>query len=571
MGKQVYQKKFIKQPTNRLDADPVMIISGAGTNDLPDYASKVNTDSLEHSVPMVRKRIDDFLNLTKEGVGVAADTSTATYGGEGHNVIDFYNTKKKIEGIIEKSKIYFQPEKGEKPPKGAKVQRGSKGGYYYEGVLPGRQWEKGAIKDIEWVKAKAGGMTLGGVRIPNTWKEGTIFMNRDKKAEIQATGVDQKNRSVYVKLPQATTRSIEKKFIRLKNFNNDHPKILQYLELHKDKRDEAMILWIQSQTAARIGSKEETTGKEPSYGISTVLREHAKVEGDKVTLTYPGKDGVTNINVIKDSGLAKKISKIKNPKRRIFDVDYKQIMKYFREFTNKNYNSHDFRTWIATNTAIKAVKKYPKPSNEKELRKLKISVGKEVAKKLGNTYSVALAHYIAPDVWTPFEARLGSTIIKKAEASDDPPPAYPEEEVDYYYGDIADMLETIFYGDDYEGKIEELYQTGEDDEDEIIEKAKIYLSPNEQPPEGYSIQIGPYGGRFYETKLKTFEHIYRRAHQRLIEEDIIDEALDYLDCQNLPSVDWWYKVSGNGIIVGSGDVILSVLRPSMRAMGIRIK
>ena len=37
---------------------------------------------------------------------------------------------------IEKSKVYFKPDKGEKPPKGYQAQKGPKGGYYYETKSP---------------------------------------------------------------------------------------------------------------------------------------------------------------------------------------------------------------------------------------------------------------------------------------------------------------------------------------------------------------------------------------------------------------------------------------------------
>ena len=493
------ETKFIKQPQNQLDLDPVTVISQP--NNLPNYAAKVNIETLEHGFPMIRKKIEDFLELANKqygegGFGIATDVSTPTYGGGSSKEIDFYNTKKKLIDLLEKSKIYFQPDKGEKAPEGAKVQRGGKGGYFYEGKLPGMQWEKGAIKDIEWQKSK-GNKTLSGLTIPKTWQPEFTFINRDKKAILQATGLEAKNRRVYLRSAKGIEKGKKEKFKRLKSFNNDLPKILKRLDRDADKKDEAMILLIQHKTGARIGSEEETTGKIKSYGISTLLRKHAKINGEKVTLNYIGKDGVRNIHTIKDSRLAKKISLIKNPEQRIFNVDYKPVLKYLRNISGKNYRSHDFRTWMATSKAIQVIKNLPPPESLKKLRKFQIVVGKEVAKVLGNTYSITLNHYISPDVWTPFYTNFGKDVKK----------AYN------YYNDINDMLETVYYENS--------------DIDEDISKMKVYFQPEkgEKAPEGTQTFEGPKGGKYYiseeSEEIATPENISKKFGYKSISIDRI--------------------------------------------------
>ena len=50
--------------------------------------------------------------------------------------------------------------------------------------------------------------------------------------------------------------------------------------------------------------------------------------------------------------------------------------------------------------AMDIVSKAKKPTNEKEYKKSVMEIAKQVAKKLGNTPSVALKSYIAPEAFS---------------------------------------------------------------------------------------------------------------------------------------------------------------------------
>ena len=448
---------------------------------------------------------------------------------------------------IEKAKIYLIP--GEKPPKGVQVQRGPRGGLFYDAKLPGRQWEKGAIKNVEWQRA-TGNKTPGGMVIPATWIPELTFVNRDKNGSLQAAGIDQKDRKVYLRLSKGKEKGRKDKFKRLKKFTSDLPKIMKRLEKDAGKKEEAMILQIMAMTGCRVGSTEETTGDKPAFGIATLLRKHVKVKGSKVILDFPGKDGIRNLRTIKHDGLAKKIANIKDPNQKIFNVDYKHTLEYLHKISGKPYKTHDFRTWVGTKHAIDFIKEYPMPTNAKEFRKLQIAVGKRVGELLSNTYSIALNHYISPDVWTPIEAKMGLALQKSQD----------------YFDDIEEMLETVQYGEE-EDEREAVVQKTRD----FLEKAKIYLAAGERPPEGKQIETGSRGGKFYESGLRVLRHAKRRGKQRHIDAKKIEEALSYLEERPLPTTRWWHQVDGGGIIAGEGEMIMTILRPGMKASGIRIK
>jgi DNA topoisomerase IB len=536
-----YKKKFVQKKDLRIELDPNTIIS---QQPQPQYT--YGSSSNEHfpeTFPTVRKE--------GGGVGTAASVSTPTFGGsEGEGKeIDFFKCKKKIYNIIEKSKIYIKP--GEKPPKGVQVKRGPKGGLFYEGTLPGMKWEKKVVSSQEWERPSSN-KTLGGLLIPNTWQKEFTFINRNKDAELQATGIDAKNRRVSLRSAEGHAAGKAQKNKRLKEFSHSLPKILKQLEKDAPNLEEAMICKIMSRTSFRIGSETETTGKVPSYGISTLLRKHVTVKGDKVKLDFPGKDGKKNDAVIVEPNLARRIEKIGNPNQRIFNAEYKDTLAYLRKISGADFKSHDFRSWIATSTAIEEIKKYQMPTNEKEFRKIQIAVGKKVSSILKNNYTVALKHYVSPDVWTPMEINLGKELTSvKKEFS--------------YYNDIYDMLDRVYYGNSFEK--EEVKSKINN----LLEKARVYLGPNDTLPPGKKLQFGQRGGRYYDTELEVYRHLWERVKERKVREDNILRAINILDTKNLPSQAWWFRIKGGEFIVGKGNQLQTVLKPTMRPIGIEIE
>jgi hypothetical protein len=55
-----------------------------------------------------------------------------------------------------------------------------------------------------------------------------------------------------------------------------------------------------------------------------------------------------------------------------------------------------------------------------------------------------------------------------------------------------------------------------------------------------------------------------------MKEEIISNAISYLDKKNFPSSEWWFKVEKDGIIVGHANQVQSVLDPKMSPAGIQI-
>jgi len=164
---------------------------------------------------------------------------------------------------------------------------------------------------------------------------------------------------------------------------------------------------------------------------------------------------------------------------------------------------------------------------------------------------MALNHYISPDVWGPYEINLGESADIKKE--------FP------LYDNIEDMLERVYYGrpEKAEARIAKKI-------DDLISKTKIYLGPSDPLPPGKRLEFGPRGGRYYEAELEVYRHLWERVKERQMKKETILQAINTIEKHSLPSMPWYFKVEKDGIIVGQGDKVQTVLKANMNPKGIEI-
>jgi len=87
------------------------------------------------------------------------------------------------------------------------------------------------------------------------------------------------------------------------------------------------------------------------------------------------------------------------PSGRLFNTSYARLNKYTERLTGGKYTPKDFRTLVASRTAVEMVSTMAVPQNEKEYKKAVKTVATAVSAKLGNTPTVALQSYIDPHVF----------------------------------------------------------------------------------------------------------------------------------------------------------------------------
>jgi DNA topoisomerase-1 len=157
-----------------------------------------------------------------------------------------------------------------------------------------------------------------------------------------------------------------------------------------------------SKTGMRIGSTRDTGAKVQAYGASTLEARHVKVDGQVTTLSFVGKKGV-NIELTSiDPALAKMFKarlKGKGPRDKLFNTSDAKVRDYMHSVGGKGFMPKDFRTYVATSTALDMARGMGVAAGEREFKKMRLEVAKRVSSLLGNTPAMAISSYIDPAVW----------------------------------------------------------------------------------------------------------------------------------------------------------------------------
>jgi DNA topoisomerase-1 len=255
--------------------------------------------------------------------------------------------------------------------------------------------------------------------IPPAWDE--IWICRRADGHLQATGRDAKGRKQYVYHERWMEISNRVKFGRLHAFGRALPVIRAAVRDALRKEDatlrkmSAVLVALLDRTYARIGN-EEYVRANGSFGLSTLRRKHAAVEGRRVLLTFPAKGGAERVLTVKHPPLVRIIEAgIERPGHRLFryrengrwrDLEADQVNEFLGDIVSEDFTAKDFRTWKAS--ALMAGDLYehreacsdPDPDTRAQVIRDAVS---RVAEALGNTAAVCRTYYIHPVLIESFE------------------------------------------------------------------------------------------------------------------------------------------------------------------------
>lgn len=251
-------------------------------------------------------------------------------------------------------------------------------------------------------------LCLDGIYIPPGHNNVKINLNKNDK--VLAIGYDTKGRPQYIYNKKFIKKQSEKKYDHMIDFGKSYSKIINqinkdlYSESDSKNKQTASALKIIIECNFRIGN-DKYLKENKSYGVTTLLNEHIKINGDTVGLDFIGKKGVRNTCKVKNKKLSKNLKMKKrtlNKKDRIFtyrhknkyynlkSTDVNKYLKQFGEFSAKN-----FRTWIANLEFITLLLKTDGESLNERKKNINESLEK-IAHKLHNTKSVCKSNYIDP-------------------------------------------------------------------------------------------------------------------------------------------------------------------------------
>lgn len=269
--------------------------------------------------------------------------------------------------------------------------------------------------------------TLDRVRalvIPPAWTR--VWIARDPRAHIQATGVDAKARRQYVYHPHWRTARDDAKYGRLAAFCRELPGLRRRVArdlacdcLCRESVAATVIALIES-GHLRVGN-DVYARTNRSYGATTLECRHLRLHGDRIELSYVGKSGVAHRVAIEDAGIARVVRKCRAlPGRRLFQyrdrsgahaISSSDVNGYLRGSVGAAYSAKDFRTWAATLWCALLLGHEDPPTGVTAARRAVRTAIREVADRLGHTPAVCRSSYVHPGVLAGFaDGRLQAAL-----------------------------------------------------------------------------------------------------------------------------------------------------------------
>jgi DNA topoisomerase IB len=168
----------------------------------------------------------------------------------------------------------------------------------------------------------------------------------------------------------------------------------------------------------RIGG--EQSGEEESFGLTTLRKDHASVDGDTVRFSFPAKGGIQRLQAVADPQVRQLVRRLKRrrgggdeliaykDRHRWVDVTARDVNEFLKEHGGETVTAKDFRTWHATVLAAVAVAVSGWAESKRARDRAVRRAVEEVAHYLGNTPTVARNSYVDPRVFDRY--RSGWTI-----------------------------------------------------------------------------------------------------------------------------------------------------------------
>ena len=268
-------------------------------------------------------------------------------------------------------------------------------------------------KVVGLIERKAGASVpphVAALKIPPAWTN--VRYSEDPKAALQAVGRDAKGREQRIYSTEFSKTNAEAKFRRIQELDQKFQDVLQQNEEARKSGDPkvravADAARLVMTMGIRPGSETDTQAKVKAYGATTLEGRHVVETDDGVRLRFTGKKGVVLDLPVYDKETARMLLERKTntgESGKLFGVSDKTLLDHVHSFDGGGFKTKDFRTLLGTTTALEEVSKMAIPSDEKSYRKAVMDVAKKVSAKLGNTPTVTLQSYIAPEVFSRWQA-----------------------------------------------------------------------------------------------------------------------------------------------------------------------
>ena len=245
--------------------------------------------------------------------------------------------------------------------------------------------------------------------IPPAWTD--VHIAASARAEVQAWGMDAKERKQYRYHSRAVERGQLRKYYRVRELAKDLPDIRRRVRTHAASRTPskravaAAVVRLISESFFRIGSEKYAT-ENKTFGIATLRKRHVQILDGRVVFTYVGKRSIKQRQTVANRELAALVKRqLTSPGTRLFrykegsqwhDLTSRDVNDYLHETLGVGYSAKDFRTWGGTLRAATVLAEIGPGRTPTETKKNVMTTMRLVASELGNTPAICRKSYVHP-------------------------------------------------------------------------------------------------------------------------------------------------------------------------------
>lgn len=267
-----------------------------------------------------------------------------------------------------------------------------------------------------------------------------VWISPHDNGHLQFTGTDAAGRKQYRYHADWNKIRNQSKYHRLQTFAAHLPDIRKQVDKdlarHNLDHDKvvALVVRLMELTSIRVGN-ESYKKLYGSFGLTTLMDRHVKIEGDSMKFEFKGKKGVYHKVALQSRKLARLVKQCRDiPGKELFQyyttdgqrctIGSGDVNSYLKNITGEDFTAKDFRTWSGSVSALYAFKQAGEFETVTECRKKIVSVLDEVALNLGNTRTVCKKYYVHPTVIKSYEE---GAIFKYLKGLDDDKDINPSE------------------------------------------------------------------------------------------------------------------------------------------------
>nr|WP_241266384.1 DNA topoisomerase IB [Streptomyces scabichelini] len=261
---------------------------------------------------------------------------------------------------------------------------------------------------------------LRALAIPPAWTD--VWICPWPNGHLQATGTDSAGRRQYLYHPEFRTQQEEAKHEHVREVAAALPELRERVAVdladRRLNRDRVLACAVRLLDLGffRIGG-ESYARENQTYGLVTMLREHALCRGGEICFSYPAKNAKQQTRALVDSrayDTVRALLRRRGGGDRLFEywegrawqeVRSEDLNDCLRRLSGVDITAKDFRTWHATVLAAVGLAVSARMAGQSPgARKRAVSrVVREVSHYLGNTPAVCRGSYINPRVIELFE------------------------------------------------------------------------------------------------------------------------------------------------------------------------